>query len=232
MRRGVWSVWPRLSLPSRRSRGSRCGSWDLSVAPPRLVPSRAARASPAEPGRRGTRLHRVTRLIIYRVGHPRIGFHESHVERDHGRYDTCSHQHDPVTPAWATVPETQPATQIGYERPERGEDHDQQRYVAHVEERELGQRRDRVEAGHRGHEAEEPDRHPTGPVRMPLRPEVHGRVGEHDQHDDQDKVYEEQIRGVPRGEPGVSAPCVRTGHGVLRPGELERVDYGEAYQGL
>src|ERR687898_3019801 len=232
MRRGVWSVWPRLSLPSRRSRGSRCGSWDLSVALPRFVPSRAARASPAEPGRRGTRLHRVTRLIIYRVGHPRIGFHEPHVERDHGCYHTCSHQHDPVVPPRAAVPETQPAAQIGYERPERGEDHYQQRYVAHVQERKLGQRRDRVEACYRSHEAEKPDRYPTGPVRMPLSPEVHGRVGEHDQNAEQDKVYEEQVRGGPRGEPFVSASCVRAGHGVLGPGEFERVDYREAYERL
>src|ERR687898_1229143 len=232
MRRGVWSVWPRLSLPPRRSRGSRCGSWDLSVAPPRFVPSRAARASLAEPGRRRTRLHRISRLIIYRVGHPRIGFHEPHIECDHGGYDPGSHQHDPVVPPWAAVPETHPAAQIGYERPERGEDHDEQRYVAHVQERELGQRRDRVQSCHRGHESEEPDGHPTGPVRMPLRTKVHGRVGEYDQHHDQDKVYEKQVRGCPRGEPLVSAPCVRGGHGVLGPGEFERVDYSEAYERL
>ena len=77
-------------------------------------------------------------------------------------------------------------------------------------ERELGERRDRVKSCHRRHETEEPDGHPACPVGVPLGPEVHGRVGEHDQDDDQDEVDQQQVRGIARGEPLVGA--------VMRPG--------------
>src|SRR5829696_8330719 len=66
---------------SPRVIGSFCNSANFLP----LLDDPQAQLLPAKPGRRRARLHRVIGLIIYRERHPRVGFHEAHVERQHRR---------------------------------------------------------------------------------------------------------------------------------------------------
>src|SRR5919202_1113705 len=90
----------------------------LSTPKPRksflLMGSLCSSANPYVPSRKSPELwpelfwrrfvsHRIARLIIYGERHPRIGFHETHVERDSRRQDPQSQQDYPVTHRRATV---------------------------------------------------------------------------------------------------------------------------------
>src|SRR5829696_8788775 len=68
---------------SPRVIGSFCNSANFLP----LLDDPQAQLLPAKPGRRRATLHRVIGLIIYRERHPRVGFHEAHVERQHCRQD-------------------------------------------------------------------------------------------------------------------------------------------------
>src|SRR5215212_806368 len=194
---------PMIPKPRKSPRviGSFCNSANLVP----LLDDPQAQLLPAKPARRWARLDRVVGLIIYRVGDPRVGLHEAHVERHDRREDPEDHERGPVARPRAAVPEPHPTPQVGDEGPERGEDHDQHHDVAHVEEGEVGQRRDRVEPRHRGHQPKEPYRHPPRAVRVPLGPKKHRDVREHEQADDEDEVYDKQVGGRTLGEPLVGS---------------------------
>src|SRR5215213_4435998 len=187
------TIAPSTPKPKKSPRviGSFCNSANLLP----LLDDPEAQLLPAKPGRRWARLHRVIGLIIYRVGDPRVGLHEAHVERHDRREDPEDHERDPVARPRAAVPEAHPPPQVGDERPEGGEDHDEHHDVAHVQEREIGQGRDGVHPGYGGKQREEAYGHTPGVVRVALRPEVHGYVGEHEEQHHQDQVDDQEVRG-------------------------------------
>src|SRR5919112_227056 len=107
------SIAPIIPNPKKSPRviGSFCNSANFLP----LLDAPQAQLLPAKPGRRRARLHRVIGLIIYRERHPRVGFHEAHIERQHRRQNPQSEQRGPVASSGAAVTEAPPPPQVGDE---------------------------------------------------------------------------------------------------------------------
>src|ERR687885_113088 len=153
---GIVRIAPTIALSTPKPRkslrvmGSLCSSANL------YIPSRKSLELFAEPCWRGLVLHRVVRLIIYGVWHPRIRLHEAHIERGHRCQDPQSQQDYPITRCRTTVPEAHPSPQVAHERPRQ-----------------------------RRHQPEELYGAPTRAVRVPPGPYVHRQVRQHEEPHDQ-----------------------------------------------